>query len=175
MMKDFPIIRIDDFYEFSKGEHKRVCNNVIDQIKRSDWDNNYKIKESKFTIKLYDKFLNTSKKLLNKFTLNENYNKNYCWAVASNKDFKPSINWHNHITTSTINSVYYLNIPEGMKGGEIEFRNRRKDVLKIKPKTNELYIFPGWMWHNPINVKSEELRLSINMEIVTKEKPVDIF
>jgi hypothetical protein len=62
-----------------------------------------------------------------------------------------------------------------MKGGEIEFRNRRKDVLKIKPKTNELYIFPGWMWHNPINVKSEELRLSINMEIVTKEKPVDIF
>ena len=77
--------------------------------------------------------------------------------------------------TSTINSVYYLHIPKDMKGGEIEFRSRRKDVLKITPKTNELYIFPNWMWHNPVNVESEEFRLSINLEIITKEKNRDIF
>tara|TARA_R100001163_G_C5053088_1_gene189688 strand:+ start:1093 stop:1653 length:561 start_codon:yes stop_codon:yes gene_type:complete len=174
-MKDFPIIRIDDFYKFGRGERKRVCNSVIKQIKRADWDNNYKLNESKFTKSLYEKFLNTSKELLDKFTLNKNYNKSSCWAVASNKDFIPSVNWHNHILTSTINSVYYLHIPEKMKGGEIEFKSRRKDILKITPKTNELYIFPGWLWHNPINVESEELRLSINMEICTLEQPRDIF
>ncbi len=40
-MKDFPIIRIDNLYDFSKGEHTRVKNKVIDQIKRAQWDNNY--------------------------------------------------------------------------------------------------------------------------------------
>lgn len=56
-----------------------------------------------------------------------------------------------------------------MEGGEIEFRSRRKDVLRITPKTNELYIFPCWLWHNPIDVKSKQFRLSINMEIIALE------
>ena len=53
--------------------------------------------------------------------------------------------------------------------------HRRKDILKVTPKTNELYIFPAWLWHNPINVESKELRISINMEICTMEKVGDIF
>tara|TARA_R100000388_G_scaffold57560_1_gene42514 strand:- start:132 stop:662 length:531 start_codon:yes stop_codon:yes gene_type:complete len=173
-MKDFPIIRIDNFYDFSKGEQSRTKNSVIKQIERDNWNNNYRLKESKFTKKLYNKFVEACKKYY-KFTINDKYNKNYCWAVASNKHFIPSVNWHNHVMTSTINSVYYLHIPKDMKGGEIEFRSRRKDVLKITPKTNELYIFPNWMWHNPVNVESEEFRLSINLEIITKEKNRDIF
>lgn len=174
-MIDFPIIRIDNFYNFSKGEHTRVKKRVIEQIKRHDWDNNYVLEEDNFTKKLYNQFLDTSRKYLKDFKINEWINRTHCFAVASNKDFIPSVNWHNHILTSTINSVYYLEIPEDMKGGEIEFRSRRKDVLKIRPKTNELYIFPGWMWHNPINVKSKELRLSINMEICCNDKVEDIF
>lgn len=173
-MKDFPIIRIDNFYNFSKGEHAKIKSNIINQIKRAEWDNNYVLEKSKFTTKLYDTFVKTSKKHL-KFKVNKDLNRDFCWAVASNKDFVPSVNWHNHIKSSTINSVYYLHIPKDMEGGEIEFKNRRGDILKITPKTNELYIFPNWMWHNPINVKSKELRLSINMEIIALEKSKKIF
>ena len=43
-MKDFPIIRIDNFYDFSKGEQSRTKNNVIKQIERDNWNNNYKLK-----------------------------------------------------------------------------------------------------------------------------------
>lgn len=44
-MKDFPIIRIDNFYDFSKGENTRVKNKVINQIKRAEWDNNYALEK----------------------------------------------------------------------------------------------------------------------------------
>ena len=173
-MKDFPIVRIENFYDFKKGEQARVRRNVISQIKRAEWDNNYVLKKDTFTKKLYQNFVNIAKKHLNPFSFRSN-NFDHCFAVASNKDFIPSVNWHNHILSSSINSVYYLHIPKDMEGGEIEFKSKRKDILKITPKTNELYIFPGWLWHNPINVKSKELRLSINMEICTMEKMDDIF
>lgn len=173
-MITFPIIIINDFYKFSKGQQTRTKNNVINQIKRAHWDNNYPLKKSKFTKNLYNQFIKTAKKQLGKFKIKD-MNKDICWAVASNKDFIPSVNWHNHIMTSTINSVYYLNIPRDMKGGEIQFKNRSGNVLTLKPKNNQLLIFPGWMWHNPVNVKSDELRLSINMEIITQEKMEDVF
>jgi hypothetical protein len=173
-MKDFPIIRIKDFYDFKKGEHAKVRRSIIGQIKRAKWDNNYVIEKDNFAKKLYKKFLETAQEHLTPFTLRSN-NKDNCYAVASNKDFIPSVNWHNHIMTSTINSVYYFHIPKDMKGGDIEFKSRRKDILKVTPKTNELYIFPSWLWHNPINVESKELRISINMEICTMEKVGDIF
>ena len=173
-MKDFPIIRIKDFYNFKKGEHAKVRRNIINQIKRAEWDNNYVIEKDKFAKKLYKKFLETAQEHLNPFTLRSN-NRDNCYAVASNKDFIPSVNWHNHIMTSTINSVFYLNIPKDMKGGEIQFKNRSGNVLTLKPKNNQLLIFPGWMWHNPVNVESQELRLSINMEIITQEKMEDVF
>ena len=63
-MKDFPIIRIDNFYDFSKGENTRVKNKVINQIKRAEWDNNYALEKNKFTTKLYNTFVDTAKKNL---------------------------------------------------------------------------------------------------------------
>ena len=177
-MKDFPIIRIENFYNFEKGEHAKVRRSIIGQIKRAEWDNNFLLKKDTFTKQLYKKFVETTQEHLNPFTLRLNNRQKFfehCYAVASNKDFIPSVNWHNHLMTSTINSVYYFHIPKDMKGGDIEFKSRRKDILKVTPKTNELYIFPSWLWHNPINVESKELRISINMEICTMEKVGDIF
>ena len=174
-MKDFPIIRIENFYPFKEKEQESIRRKVINQIKRANWDNNYILKEDKFTKKLYNEFVKAAQKHLIKFNLNPQLNRTSCFAVASNKDFIPSVNWHNHLMTSTINSVYYLHIPKTMKGGEIEFKSRRKDLLKITPRTNELYIFPAWLWHNPINVESKELRLSINMEIICDKTMKEIF
>ena len=37
-MKDFPIIRIKDFYDFKKGEHAKARRNIINQIKQPDRD-----------------------------------------------------------------------------------------------------------------------------------------
>tara|TARA_R100000742_G_C4265638_1_gene83672 strand:+ start:127 stop:663 length:537 start_codon:yes stop_codon:yes gene_type:complete len=174
-MKDFPIIRIEDFYSFKEKEQESIRRKVINQIKRADWDNNYVLKEDAFTENLYNQFVKTAQKHLVKFNLNPKLNRPFCFAVASNQDFIPSVNWHNHLMTSTINSVYYLHIPKKMKGGEIEFKSRRGDILKITPRTNELYIFPAWLWHNPINVESKELRLSINMEIICDKTMKEIF
>tara|TARA_R110000772_G_scaffold130901_1_gene239148 strand:+ start:4567 stop:5091 length:525 start_codon:yes stop_codon:yes gene_type:complete len=174
MHVNFKIITIDNFYPFSKGQQKRLRTSVINQIKRANWDNNYPLKKSKFTTSLYDKFVDTAKNKLGSFKLKD-LNKKTCWAVASNEDFIPSVNWHSHIYTSRINAVYYLHIPEKMQGGEIQFKNRLGQILTHKPKTNQLLIFPGWMWHNPINVESEELRISINMEIVCDKTMEELF
>jgi|TARA_R110000822_G_scaffold278727_1_gene400609 hypothetical protein len=174
-MKDFPIIRIEDFYSFSNGQQTQLRKSVIKQIKQAEWDNNYVLKEDAFTKNLYNQFVKAAQKHLIKFNLNPKLNRPFCFAVASNQDFIPSVNWHNHIMTSTINSVYYLHIPKKMKGGEIQFKNRLGKILTHKPKTNQLLIFPGWMWHNPINVESEELRISINMEIICDKTMEELF
>ena len=62
-----------------------------------------------------------------------------------------------------------------MKGGQIQFKNKLGEILTLTPKDNQLLIFPGWMWHNPINVESEELRLSINMEIICDKTMEELF
>ena len=92
-----------------------------------------------------------------------------------NKDFIPSVGWHSHYRTARINLVYYLHIPKKMKGGQIQFKNRQGEILTLTPKNNQLLIFPGWMWHNTVNVESEELRLSINMEIICDKTMEEIF
>jgi|TARA_E500000318_G_scaffold64121_1_gene59281 hypothetical protein len=174
MYVNFQIIKIDNFFKFSKGQQNRMKNSVINQIKRAKWDNNYPLKKSKFTTKLYNECVNAAKKKLGDFKLLD-INRTTCWAVASNEDFIPSIGWHSHHRTSRINCVYYLNIPKKMKGGQIQFKNKLGEILTLTPKDNQLLIFPGWMWHNPINVESEELRLSINMEIICDKTMEELF
>ena len=62
-MKDFPIIRIKDFYDFKKGEHAKVRRSIIGQIKRAKWDNNYVIE--KFSIeKICSNYESVYEKLL---------------------------------------------------------------------------------------------------------------
>jgi len=122
--------------------------------------------------KLYQEFLNISKKTFGAFQLHSNNNET-CWGVLTNKT-RYFDGVHSHIKSSTINSVYYVNIPESnnkyFECG-ISFSwpdatiDNKKEIFYYRPKNNDLIIFPNYLKHEPMNNSSEEYRISINMEI----------
>lgn len=92
-------------------------------------------------------------------------NKNICWAYVRNKnDFDTCI--HHHIKTSTINSVFYLNVPSKKTGGITFYRNIDNKFLTYYPNDFDLIIFPNYLLHEPEKSESEEYRIAINMEII---------
>ena len=60
------------------------------------------------------------------------------WAYVQNKDRFDSV-WHHHITTSSVNAVFYIDPPQ--KGGELELCIRGGEYFKINPKPTTLYIY----------------------------------
>jgi hypothetical protein len=103
-------------------------------------------------------------KVFGNFRLNEK-NKNYCWAYVSNEsDYRGGI--HHHLHTSTINSVFYFNVPDTLSGGITFYRNSGEKYLTYYPKNNDLIIFPNFLLHDPEKSLESEYRISINMEII---------
>lgn len=122
---------------------------------------------------LYDQFLKISEYVFGPFRFSVKH-KHWCWANVYNKE-KNRTNMHDHQTTSTINSVYYLNIPGDMNDqGRLEIYNRGK-VDAFYPETGDLVIMPSWMPHKPCDHDSEEFRIAINMEISTVETVDQIY
>ena len=120
---------------------------------------------------LYEKFLHASFEQFGQFTLSTE-NSNRVWAYYSTSTEYASV-WHDHTRTSTINSVYYLSVPSG-GGGEIEFI-LNGSVFSYKPEEGDLLVFPDYLVHRPTPCLSEKARISINMEIKTIEKSINIF
>jgi hypothetical protein len=118
--------------------------------------------------KLYDDFLKKTKQILN-FSISKENKKQY-WAFISDFKFHPAY-WHNHIRTSTINSVYYLKVNKDELG--IRFRHNEQEC-HIVPKNDELLIFPCWLEHFPIPSKTFK-RITINMELLCLESVEKIF
>jgi hypothetical protein len=126
--------------------------------------NNFKLdKKYDFVNELYEKFFQESTKLFGDLVL-EPTNIKDGWAYINNKDFyKNGI--HNHLKTSTINSVYYLNVPDKTTGS-INFFNDGHDIIYTHhPKEKELIIFPNYMLHEPCQSMTDEYRIAVNLEI----------
>jgi len=126
--------------------------------------NNFKLnKKYDFINTIYEKFLQESTKLFGKLVLDPTNIKDG-WAYINNKDFyKNGI--HNHLRTSTINSVYYLNVPDSQTGS-INFFNDDHDIIYTHhPKEKELIIFPNYMLHEACQSMTDEYRISVNLEI----------
>jgi hypothetical protein len=70
--------------------------------------------------------------------------------------------------------VYYLNVPD-KTSGEIEFLGSNDKTFKYYPDTFELIIFPDYLVHKPNFSNSENWRVSVNMEIQTKETSLELF
>lgn len=104
-----------------------------------------------------------------KFTVHPN-NSEMCWAYLSDKLNFAEV-WHNHTETSTINGVYYLNIPNKTS---IDFEYDGK-YLNYEPSEFELIIFPNDMNHKPNRCSGDGYRISINMEIICYESVDEIF
>ena len=154
-----PLISIKNFFNISK--HKEdLLNEILDQMKNDG--RQVKLKSNKVLSKIYQNFLDYSQ---NRFGKLDIIKEPEMWALCTNKD-----NWksvvHNHIETSTINAVYYLNIPQlNYKNvGDIKLLHNNK-WYNYTPSENELIIFPNYLTHDTEFNNTDDFRVSINMEI----------
>jgi len=116
-----------------------------------------------FLSKIYECLFEECTKLFGTLQLSPTNIKNG-WAYINNKDFyKNGI--HNHLNTSEINSVYYLNIPDTKTGAINFFDNKHNVIYTHHPKEKELIIFPNYMLHEPCQSMTDEYRIAINLEI----------
>ena len=84
------------------------------------------------------------------------------WCSVSDKNFS-STNWHHHERTANINGVIYLKLRKNEK------------VINYIPVENELLIFPSTLWHHPNVSESDEQRISLNLELLTKQSTKEVF
>ena len=113
---------------------------------------------------LYEKFILSFKK--NFGIQSVGIPKDDYYTMVNNEDYCP-INWHNHKATSQWVGVYYLNVPNDMKGGDISFREEDYEI-SIRPIENSLIVFPNWLLHSTNYIDGKGYRISINMEVVYK-------
>lgn len=118
---------------------------------------------------LYASFLNICEKTFGPLVLQIS-NKKTCWGYFSNKFYYLG-GIHNHIQTSVINAVYYLQVPvtETLREGSLSFYNKQwQEVYNYKPIAGDLILFPGHVNHQPHQSFTDDFRISINMEIMCK-------
>lgn len=158
-----------------EATRSRMAQAIVQQHLTADYSrgNNFRIKdtpEGDFA-RLYERYYKEAQAILGPFTLSPRSSSS-CWAYVTNKDhYRQGI--HNHLRTSTINAVYYLNVPvtENYRDATISFydTDRRTELLCYKPHSNDLVIFPDYLNHEPNDCPTEDYRLSINMEIICEE------
>ena len=146
---------------------------LVDDIKndalktRHEQDFNFEI-FTEHKGKLYNIFIEESKKVLNKFTLKDRNFK--LWCYYTDQSYHKGDIWHNHIKTCTINGVLYL---KTVKDTGIEFEHNDK-ITYVEPKDFDLLIFPNYLNHRPITSHTEA-RISLNMELRCNETVDEIF
>lgn len=180
-----PIVLIKNFLIPSQEDKNTVLKSVFKSKKNHEKLNLYKKQYYSYPIendssgylkKLYGGFLSSCFKIFGHFDVAKE-SKSTCWAYCSNKNDFNSY-WHDH-NRVTINSVYYINIPDN-SGGPLFFRttkdNNEYEIFSYYPKNYDLVIFPNYLEHKPIPPSSSEYRISINMEIICKNiSSQDIF
>ena len=175
-LKNFQIISVKNFYNINDDQRidvdKSIEKNYLEESPFLDQEAsaNFSLKfgNTFFFSDLYKEFYNFCYKIFDGFeTLVDN--QFICWCYRSNKDDYYSA-WHNHLNTSTINGVYYYSI----YNDGIYFEKDGK-VIYYLPEQNELLIFPNHLHHKPKVATSENLRYSINMEIITEETSLTLF
>jgi hypothetical protein len=151
-----------EFYDSLVDDHKELSN----QNFYIDFGANNFLLDNKYynlTNYLYNIFLNKCEDLFGKLELSCR-NKKVAFALVTNKnEHRGEI--HNHIETSTINCVYYLNVPSN-KSGSIGFYNDNKIIYTHQPVNDELLIFPNYLQHQTLVSMTEEYRIAINLEII---------
>lgn len=114
---------------------------------------------------LYSFFFNTVINIFGDVKLSPTH-KTWCWANVYNKEsFKT--NAHNHIKTSSINSVYYLKMPKdvGDDEGGLNLYPPGSEPIQFQPDEGDLLIMPNNTVHEPLFHSGIDYRIAINMEI----------
>ena len=116
---------------------------------------------------LYDRFHAECERTFEPFTLHPQSQRQVFAYVQDN--VRGASVWHDHLTTSTINGVYYLSAPPA--SGQLWFLFR-ETLLKTSPQEGWLYLFPRWLLHKPIPQQAPFHRISLNVELITNECPI---
>ena len=174
-MNDAPVIRVENF---KVPRNKRRLLSLAQSYRKNYVDSghnegscNYIIEGDEFFVDLYEEVFNYASKLF-QFTLSPSNKKSIHCYYSDDKNYKSIL--HNHQYTSTINIVYYLNVPSG-GGGELLVMGCDKRVYLIPVKSYDLVIMPNFVEHCPLPPKSNEPRISLNMEIKCEEPAQQIF
>lgn len=108
----------------------------------------------------------------------------HSWVFISNPSNKDT-NYHDHIImsphepliTNTWTWVYYLELPDNCTGDEgkifFSYNGEDSNALKLFPKKDTLYIFPGHLQHRPEiapNSTTPRITLAGNVLIEFKDK-----
>lgn len=120
-----------------------------------------------FFTTLYDRFVEACESYFEPFTVHPHSSRR-CWAYVQNRDRHAPV-WHDHLASCTINGVYYLRVPDPT--GELWLR-RLERVYRVRPEEGWLYLFPRWLEHKPAPQQALEHRVSLNIELITREYPI---
>ena len=176
-LKQYQLLSIENFQEVSLEDRLKITDSIEknylkDPLSKGDTDNGYNFAlhddHTLFFSHLYEKYKRLCHKLFGNFHITPQ-NKTTCWCYRSNVNESYDV-WHNHLASSTINGVYYYQVE---KDG-IFFESQGKEFYYV-PQQGELLIFPNDLDHKPEKATSENLRYSINMEILTKESSSTLF
>ena len=149
---------------------RHLYDDIVRQHKTTDYyrvGNNFPITGHDMVMKsLYSAFVLKAKKILGPFNFTER-NIETCWAYVSNKEHHLK-GIHNHVNTSTVNGIYYLNVPKSNdeRDGIISFfDDDNKELFWYKPRNGDMIIIPNYLKHEPQYISTDEYRIAINMEI----------
>lgn len=162
----------------SPSVKSRMIDTVLSQKDTANYHGGYTfhVQDSVGDFKtLYNFFFNTVINLFGDVKLSP-IHKTWCWANVYNKEsFKT--NAHNHIKTSSINSVYYLKMPKDISDDEGGFNlyPPGSEPIRFQPDEGDLLIMPNYTIHEPLFHSSMDYRISINMEMCIEPKIFDYF
>lgn len=174
----YPILIVKNFFPIDKNLKEEVVDIVLkNKKKNSKQEINFVISEdpNNFFGTLYSEFTCILEKIFGTLTyLESNSPKCYCY-VTNNQGYGSNV-YHDHLETSTLNGVYYLNVPENtpINSGSISF-NYRGRCVSYKPHNYDLLLFPNYLEHKINFSNHAENRISVNMEVLCEEDPDDLF
>jgi hypothetical protein len=179
LSEDFPIFLWENFEVIDETRKKELMNTVLENKKRNHFGSggSFKVDQdnNSFFKNLYSKFFKNTFEFFGNLNILPN-NSSMCWSYSSNNiDHGPGL-IHNHVNTSSINSVYYLNVPNSatIENGSIQFFLENK-TISYRPNNFDLIIFPNYLDHKINYLNDSEYRISINMEILCENNPQELF
>ena len=171
-----PIFKIKDFFIISDRDKKILIEDIFysKDVKDSRpnspgiTENFPVIRDRKRILKrIYNKILKKNREIFGRVDLDPR-NTDQVHGLCTNKDCWESVP-HHHIKTSTINAVYYLQVPQisNQFVGKVKFLVNEV-WYDYQPEPNELIIFPNHLVHDTEYHSTDEWRISLNFEYICK-------
>ena len=166
MLDNYLVIRDFDVDELNQIHKSKMIEKFIkEKIETKDFSKGYNIEyyDEAYTSIISKKFLEI---IHDEFNVSNKLNPIQTWIYVQNNRHTNNV-WHNHVNTSSVNAVYYIDPPA--EGGGLQLTLGGRDHT-IKPEINKLYLFPYWMEHRPLPQESKDWRVSVNIEYLCLQR-----